>query len=326
MPRVSVIIPVYGVERYIERCAVSLFEQTLEDMEIIFVDDCSKDSSIEVLQNVLSRYPNRKSQTNIVHHTTNQGLPVARQTGLKYATGEYIAHCDSDDWVDINMYMMMYQKAKMEGADIVTCGYYQGDENIRNTRYVEDFKDKDSMIAAMLTHSTPVSVWNKLIKRSLYSDDDIVYPRNNFGEDFALMIQLVNRSRVFAHINMPLYYYYSNQSSITKQRTPESLYKNWKDMSINTQIVLDYLDKEGENIMFETEIKILKEECRSLLLPIMGMPGNRELYLSQYPDLTYSITDLLKKEISLYAGRFWLTRLGLYRLGAKIKNKIIRNK
>lgn len=325
MPKVSVIVPVYGVEKYIERCAVSLFEQTLDDLEFVFVDDCTKDKSIEILESVLLRYPKRKSQTSIIHHQHNQGLPVARQTGLKYATGEYIAHCDSDDWTDINMYQLLYHKAKSEDADIVTCNYYQGDEIVRVTRYVKDFKDKNSMIAAMLTHSTPVSVWNKLIKRSLYQYDDIVYPQNNFGEDFALMIQLVHHSNLIGHVDMPLYYYYSNQSSITKQRTPESLYKNWRDMSMNTQIVLDFLKKVDEQDSFAFEINNLKEECRSMLLPIVSLPGNRDLYLNQYPELTYSLMDLFKKDRTLFAGRYWLTKLHLYSFGAKIK-KIVKRK
>lgn len=100
-PKISVIIPVYGVERYIEQCACSLFEQTMQDgIEFIFVDDCSPDKSIEILENVLREYPHREQQVKIIRHTENQGLGGARKTGMEYATGEYIIHCDSDDWVE----------------------------------------------------------------------------------------------------------------------------------------------------------------------------------------------------------------------------------
>ena len=102
MPKVSVLVPVYGVEKYIERCARSLFEQTLDDMECIFVDDCTPDDSMQVLVKILSEYPRRKEQVKIIHHETNQGLPAARQSGLKIATGEYIAHCDSDRLLPIS--------------------------------------------------------------------------------------------------------------------------------------------------------------------------------------------------------------------------------
>lgn len=92
MSKVSVIVPVYKVEKYIERCARSLFNQTLDDIEYIFVDDCSPDRSIEILNQVIGDYPRRKDQVQIIHHASNQGLALARQTGLKAATGEYIAH------------------------------------------------------------------------------------------------------------------------------------------------------------------------------------------------------------------------------------------
>ncbi|MBR1792919.1 MAG: glycosyltransferase family 2 protein, partial [Bacteroidales bacterium] len=104
IPLVSVIVPVYNVEKYIGRCAESLMKQTLQNMEFIFVDDCSPDESIEVLNQVIQRYPNRAHQVKIVRHDRNQGFPFARSSGIKPAEGEYVAHCDSDDWVDTGIY------------------------------------------------------------------------------------------------------------------------------------------------------------------------------------------------------------------------------
>lgn len=323
MQKVSIIVPIYGVEKFIKRCATSLFEQTLDDVEYIFVDDCTKDCSVDVLESVIQKYPSRKPQIKIIHHERNKGLPIARQTGLRCAQGEYIAHCDSDDWVDINIYQLMYQTAKRRNADIVTCDYYQGDEENHTRHYVRHF-DRNTMISAMLTHTTPVSVWNKLVKRDLYFGADIIYPHNNFGEDLALMIQIVNRSNVIEHIDMPLYYYYCNEDSLTKGRTPERLFKNWQDMSSNTQIIIDYLRGKGLLDNYKNEIINLKEECRSMILPIINMPGNRDRYLNQYPELVYTLFDLFNKESSLYAGRYWLTKLRLYSLGAKIKGLIRR--
>ena len=122
--KVSVCIPVYGVEKYIERCARSLFEQTMRDgIEFIFVNDCTPDKSIEILEKVLAEYPHRKKQTQIINHEKNSGLVAARKTGLAHATGEYIIHCDSDDWVELNMYEKMYHAAKAADADMVYCDY-----------------------------------------------------------------------------------------------------------------------------------------------------------------------------------------------------------
>lgn len=110
-PKVSVIIPVYNVEPHIERCARSLFEQTLEEIEYIFVNDCTPDASMRILQNVLENYAQRKNQIIIINQPYNMGAAKAREIGIKAASGEYIIHCDSDDWVDKEMYRTMYEKA-----------------------------------------------------------------------------------------------------------------------------------------------------------------------------------------------------------------------
>lgn len=97
--KVSIIIPIYGVELFIERCAISLFEQTLDDIEYIFVDDCTMDKSVQILQGIIAKYPQRKDNVFIIRHERNKGLASARKTGLKFVHGEYVAHCDSDDWL-----------------------------------------------------------------------------------------------------------------------------------------------------------------------------------------------------------------------------------
>lgn len=99
------------------------FEQTLSSIEFIFVNDYSPDNSVSILQSVLNQYPNRSPHTKIVHHEYNRGLAAARNTGRSIAQGEYIIDCDSDDWVERNMYELMYQKAKKTNADIVICDW-----------------------------------------------------------------------------------------------------------------------------------------------------------------------------------------------------------
>mgnify|MGYP000541624267 CR=1 FL=1 len=110
-PLVSVIVPIYGVEPYIEKCARSLFEQSLENMVFIFVNDCTPDKSVEILRQVIEDYPRRYLQIQIIEHEENRGLAMARNSGLLIAKGEYIIHCDSDDWVELDMYEEMYEKA-----------------------------------------------------------------------------------------------------------------------------------------------------------------------------------------------------------------------
>ena len=121
MPKVSVIVPVYNAGLFIERCVRSLFEQTLEDIEYIFVDDCSPDNSMDILLNVIEEYPHRKPNVTIMRHEVNTGQSGARKTGMHVAKGEYIIHCDADDWVDVDMYERMYRLAVEKDVEAVCC-------------------------------------------------------------------------------------------------------------------------------------------------------------------------------------------------------------
>lgn len=132
---VSVIVPIYKVERFIARCVSSLLEQTLQNVEFIFVDDATPDGSIDVLQQVIERYPHRAEQVRLIHHEHNKGLPAARNTGLQVACGEYIFHCDSDDYVEPDMLQTIYDKATTENADFVWCDWWLSFE--KRERYMK---------------------------------------------------------------------------------------------------------------------------------------------------------------------------------------------
>lgn len=119
MPKVSVVVPVYNVCLYIERCARSLFEQTIDSIEYIFVNDCTQDESIDILKRVIEDYPNRKDQIQIIENRKNRGLWYSRKVGMKLATGDYVIVCDSDDWLDLNAYELMYEQAEEK-----KCRYY----------------------------------------------------------------------------------------------------------------------------------------------------------------------------------------------------------
>lgn len=96
---VSIVVPIYGVEKFIVQCARSLFEQTYENIQYIFVNDCTKDNSVILLKEIIELYPNRKKQVLIIEKEKNEGLPLARKTGMQYVKGEYVMLLDSDDWV-----------------------------------------------------------------------------------------------------------------------------------------------------------------------------------------------------------------------------------
>ena len=222
MPKVSIIVPVYGVEKYIERCAVSLFEQTLEDVELIFVDDASKDNSISILMETASRYPQK--QYTLLRHEENRGLPAARNTGLAAATGEYIFHCDSDDWPEKDMLEKMYNVAVESGADMVYCDFWLSFE--KNERYMgtPDYTRAEDMLrSGFLTGQMKYNVWNKIVRRSLYVNNGIGFPEGHpMGEDMT-MIMLAAKADKVVRVPEPLYHYvklnedaYSNSFSQKK--------------------------------------------------------------------------------------------------------------
>ena len=218
MPKVSVCIPVYGVEKYIERCARSLFEQTMIDgIEFIFVNDCTKDNSIEILEQVLSEYPQRKDQVKIIHHEKNGGLVAARNTGLKHTTGDYIIHCDSDDWVDLNMYEAMYNKAIATDADMVYCDFYESSENKDCLVTHAGTCNAEKLIKEMFYGITHSALWNKMFKREIALRSDLYCPDHIcMCEDLLRVVQMLTRCKRIAYIAEPHYFYRWNFSSISR--------------------------------------------------------------------------------------------------------------
>lgn len=217
--KVSIIIPVYGVERYIERCAHSLFGQTMdENIEFIFVNDCTKDRSIEILKNVIEEYPNRKDQVTIITHDKNMGLSTSRVTGIKASKGEYVVHCDSDDWVEPDMYQCMYEEAKNTDADIVGCDYWI-ETKTKSWVKKQDFRlPKEDMVYEMIYGDKIESYfWCRMFRRSIYNSD-LYFADSEIGflEDMAVVVPLHLAAKKIAYVGKPLYHYNkSNPKSIT---------------------------------------------------------------------------------------------------------------
>lgn len=273
-PKVSIIIPVYGVEKYIERCIRSLFEQTLREIEYIFIDDCTPDKSVEILKRVLEEYPQRKSQVVIHRMEKNSGQAAVRKWGMLNATGEYVIHCDSDDWVDVHMYEKMYKKSVSADYDIVVCDYYESDgiSHVRKNEYISD-KVEETMSSILLkkTHSV---LWNKLVKKSIYNNE-IIYPIANNAEDYALLVQLAYHSKSFGYVNEPLYFYFYNTSSLTKVMTNENLINRFNQSVSNIGIVESFLRKNQSLAKYSDELDCIKVIEKEILI---SSSFDKELY------------------------------------------------
>lgn len=282
MPKVSVIIPVYGVERYIERCARSLFAQTLDDIEYLFIDDCTPDGSIEVLRRVLNEYPERMSHVVIHKMERNSGQAAVRRWGMQHATGDYIIHCDSDDWINSHMYEKLWKKAEEGQYDIVRCNFTRTDgvnENLCRQIPVDAYDDKFKLLSYVLIGSSMTSLCDKLIRRSIIQNNDIEYPIYDMQEDAALVTQLIYFSNKIAFLPEVLYYYYNNMESKSHRRSEESFYRRLEEVKANANLVFHFLEEKGVLEQYKEEIICKKYNVRSHLL---GLPGNKRFYKEWY--------------------------------------------
>ena len=250
--KVSVIVPVYRVEQYIGQCAGSLFAQTWQDMEFLFVDNNTPDSSIEVMEKVLEDYPERKGQV-IVLKESQQGLGPVRINGSRKATGDYIIHVDSDDWVEPDFIEKLAAKALSEDADVVYCDYfkeYEGRPDKTKVATQPDLEDTDGITALYAIHRARLKAFmcNKLVRRTLYDFDTIVTPIRNMHEDIVVQTQLLYRARKVVHVASPLYHYRRKRSgavtagSILRNRkmSAEGLFHLYRSLP-DTDSPLDYI-------------------------------------------------------------------------------------
>ena len=310
MPKVSIIIPVYGVEKYIERCARSLFEQTLDDIEYLFIDDCTPDKSVEILKRVLEEYPHRKSQVVIHRMEQNSGQAKVREWGMRNARGEYVIHCDSDDWVDVHMYEEMYNKAIDEDADVVVCDYVvTNDTSIIKTINACHAKSAKQLIENCLFQRDPWSLCNKLFNRKVYYN--IEYPKGAMGEDMATTIQLLWNCKTLSYINKPYYQYFYNYESITKVCTRDSCISKFNQLSCNTTIVMNFIKNKKLDDEYKDALVVYKNFIRSVLYPIVYDKQYYNIWNNMFLGLNKQV--LLSKYISASEKiRVFLTMVHLY--------------
>ena len=259
---VSILVPVYGVEKYIERCARSLFEQTYDNLEYIFVDDCSPDNSIAILNRVMDDYPERKAQVRIIRHEKNRGLAAARNTALDAAQGSFLSHVDSDDYLTRDAIRLLVEKQVETGADIVTGNYYVIESNGIKKAFEPEYKDKKELLLQEISaHLGSRVVWRKLINAHLYKDHHI-RPKEgvNFYEDWQQIPLLVYYAKKVARLDNHIYYYNrTNGESYVSNFTVSTALWN---QSVEAACIVEnfFADKEPEykELAHRSTIDVLK--------------------------------------------------------------------
>lgn len=252
-PKVSIIVPVYNVEKYIRRCIDSLKNQTLEDIEIILVDDSSTDSSLEICKKAAEEDSRIK-----VIHKVNEGAGLARNAALEIAEGEYIGFADSDDYIDKEMYKTLYEKAEQYNSDLVMSGVLFVDGNmfskegecIRKTYFDADtqFETEDElqMLRMGIIGALPededdskygMSIWKNLFRHEIIKENKLVFEseREKLSEDALFMVDFISCIKKATGINEAFYNYCRNADSISKS------YK--KDRFSQTLVFMDEVEK-----------------------------------------------------------------------------------
>lgn len=295
MSKVSIIIPVYRAENFIEKCARSLFEQTLNDLEYIFIDDCTPDKSIEKLKALMCEYDqrltNEKKIVRIIRMPSNQGSFAVRKKGIELSTGDYIIHCDSDDWVDKDMYRAMYERAVSTNADIVICDYISTDGVQFYERYSGVLSDSSNdILLQMLQAKISWSTCNKLISNKLYKNN-IIYPQNSNGEDLVLISQLMYYAKKIIYLPKPFYFYFKNPESITRNTSEIATINRFNQGVSNVKIVDNFFKNKLKGKLYSDAIDNIK--LIQLRLIESQLHINKKKYLklwkTTFPELKFRL-------------------------------------
>jgi glycosyltransferase involved in cell wall biosynthesis len=243
MVKVSVIVPVYDVEKYLDKCLFSLISQTLEDIEIIVVNDGSPDHSQEIIDSYIKLYPDKvRSLIKL-----NGGLSDARNFGIPYCNGEYIGFIDSDDYVEPDMFEKLYFCAKRENSDIVMCDYYEEYESYKRLIKVTPVKKSDDLFYSMLA-----AAWNKIYKKDLITNSDILFPKGLIYEDTAFFTMLIPHVKKVSCVNEPLVHYVQRIGSIANTQGTKTA-----QIFDVFNVIISYYQEKGYYVYYKNKIEYL---------------------------------------------------------------------
>ena len=291
-PLISIIIPVYNSARFIEPCIRSVLEQSYQNLEVIIVDDCSEDNTLDLINGIYSEYPGRAGSLKVVHHTENRGVSSARKTGIKAAKGVFVQTMDADDVIDSVMVEQMHRLITLNEADVAICGYTR-DMDFRDKVELEDVRIEDHMEMmekALFFDSKAIFLWNKLFRKELFERWDLSAPEKLTNhEDYNVMYKVFWHVSKVVSCNNKYYHWRENPSSAG--RTFKRIYRS------NTWA---YLESVSEMSRFFKENKVGS-----------GLDAGRLLYqkiilvsMALYGDLS-----VLKQNMSLFEEctlRSWL--------------------
>lgn len=293
IPKVSILVPVFGVENFIERCARSLFEQTYSNLEFIFVNDVTTDGSINILKEVINGYPELHENIKIIEHKMNRGLAAARNTGLELATGDFVVFVDSDDYIDTNAISIAVDATLKENADIVVWGviyeFSDGTQKIRMSNPVP--ADKNIYFKNLISRDNHVNVWGNLFKTSIFKDNGVRFIEGlNFGEDFVTTPRIVYFCDKIVDLTSRRLYIYNqgNPSSyIAKGLSQQSYASILRSVSVLTS----FIETHQFSIPQEDLIARLKVRTKVYLLEYCDKSIFKDI-IKTYPEVCEKTIDM----------------------------------
>lgn len=305
--KVSILIPIYKVERYLERCLDSVFSQTYQNIDYVFVNDCSPDNSLQVLKDTICKHGIDKNRYVIIDHEQNEGIAVSRSDCIANAKGDYVFFVDSDDWIERNTVEHLVAATKDGKIDIVGCDYMKEYLSGESTYHHENYSDscRENLIRC-LNYDISTVLWKLLIKRSLFEYFPISHI--NIGEDYIISIKLYYYAESFVSLPQAFYHYVQyngNRLSFQKQRSIDDHIKCVNEVE-------SFLREKG---LYDDRI------CHSLLLRKFNIKSNfvldkrllnEKAFNNTFPEaksiwrkMNYSKKECLK---------FWLAENGLFEL------------
>ena len=236
-PLISVIVPVYNVEKYLSKCIDSIIAQTYTNLEILLVDDGAKDSSGAICD----EYAQRDSRIRVIHKE-NGGLSDARNRGIEEARGEYLGFIDSDDYIDPDMYEVLYETLTKHDADMSMCGVYElyDGQEARQVDKISDFSctPEEAMKIVIDGQINYAYAVNKLYKRELF--DEIRYPVGKIIEDAFVILFLLEKTKKVALTDARKYYYFHRENSITSRTFSKKHYDCIEAHENNYKFIIEH--------------------------------------------------------------------------------------
>lgn len=288
MPKVSIIVPVYNVEKYIRKCLQSLVNQTLKDIEILVVNDGTKDNSMSIVDEFANKYPEKI----VILQKENGGLSDARNYAIQYAKGEYIAFLDSDDYVETNMYEDMYNLAQKENSDLVECDFYWEYPNKKKEDRGIVYNSKKEALEKIR-----VVAWNKLIKREILEQTGIKFPVGYYYEDVEFTYKLLPYIKKISLLPKLCIHYVQREESISNSQGERT-----KEIYTVLDHVLEFYKNEGlyeeyKEVLEYTYARILF--CSSLrrMVKIKDAKVRKELLKQTWENVNTKFPNWKKNEI-----------------------------